>query len=174
MLFVGFIAVFASAWCVFSKFTEDIKREKEEYSAIVALLLHIRGALSSGGGRLCDILRGFESAPLEDNGLLGVLRANNVGGLNDSKEFCETSRVFFRDNLSEIHLSVDEEDAKRLLTYLRGYGKSYLEEEKKKLSEITEHFSSVEKRFSEKSEKDIKAARTVFVFAFVGAFILLI
>ena len=54
MLFVGFIAVFASAWCVFSKFTEDIKREKEEYSAIVALLLHIRGALSSGGGRLCD------------------------------------------------------------------------------------------------------------------------
>ena len=174
MLLVGFIAVFLSALFVFLKFIGGLDKKKDEYSAIVALLLHIRGALFSGGGRLCDILRGFESKPLEDNGLLRVLRADNVKSVNDNAELRETSQAFFRENLSGICLSVDENDAKKLIVYLEGYGKTYLEEEKKKLSEITDHFCSVEKKFSEKSEKDIKAAWALFAFAFVGAFIFLI
>lgn len=173
VIFVGLIAVFASVYLLVSSSVNGIKRKKEEYCAVVALLLYIRGALSSGGGRLCDMVRKFSSEPLEENGLLAVLRSDSVGNSRDSNE-PETSRAFFRNNLDKVRFLVDDEDAKKLVRYLRGYGKSYIEEERKKLSEITDYFITREKSFSEKSERDIKTSWIVFAFAFVGAFILLI
>lgn len=172
MLFIGFVALFASVYYAVMSLTEGMGRKRAEYSAISALLLHIRAGLSSGGGRLCDILRTFKSKPLEENGLLAVLAADVVK--NENGEIGKASGGFFRDNLYRIRFLIDETDAKKLLSYLEGYGKSYIEEEKKKLSEITCYFSEREKSFSEKSEKDTKAIWTVFVFLFVGAFILLI
>ena len=174
MLFIGFIAVFVSVYCTVSRTVDGIKRKRAEYSAIVALLVHIRAALSSGGGSLCGILRGFKSKPLLDNGLLGVLAADAVGSGNGNAVFRENGSCFFRDNLSGLRFVIDESDAKKLISYFEGYGKSCLEEEKRKLSEITDHFSAVEKSFCEKSERDVRAAWIVFAFSFIGAFILLI
>ena len=86
VIFVGLIAVFASVYLLVSSSVNGIKRKKEEYCAVVALLLYIRGALSSEGGRLCDMVRKFSSEPLEENGLLAVLRSDSVGNSRDSNE----------------------------------------------------------------------------------------
>ena len=172
MLF-GLIALFASGYCFVSRTVLAMNKKRDEYSAVVALLLHIRAKLSSGGGSLYAILRGFESEPLSKNGLLGVLRADAVGNV-ESSGTCEKNQSFFRDNLSKIRFVIEKDDAKKLLGYLESYGKCYIEEERRKLSEITDHFMQKEKWFCEKNEKDIKALWIVFTFLFVGVLIFLI
>lgn len=169
MILIGFAALAASAYYLLSRGIEASRRRCEEYTSVLALLLHMRGALSSGGGRLCDIVRGFESDALENSGLLSVLRADCTGDASDGAR-----GGFFRDNLSRVRFRMDPEDSQRLLDYLRGYGKCYAGEERRRLDEIIECFRAREKCVADKSEKDIKAARAVFAFAFVGIFILLL
>ena len=168
MIFFGLILVGGAAYYLLSQHISERRAKAEEYTATLRLLKHIRGALSSGGGRLCDILHGFASKPLSDNRLLHVLCTDEVRGAEGS------GAVFFRDSLQDISFLIDAADAKRLVAYFEDFGKGYIEEEKRRLSEITEYFSLREKEFIEKSEKDIKAARIIFAFAFVGAFILLL
>ncbi len=163
------MAVALSAWYFVSSSVSRIRERKEEYSAICALLLHIRGEISSGGGRLCDIIRGFRSEPLEKNGLLTCLRADPVSSGDGSSD-----NTFFRDKLFAVLFIIDKEDAEKLKSYLSSFGKSYLEEEKKKLGEISEYFLKKENDVVVKSEKNIKAAWTLFVFFFIGALILII
>lgn len=168
MIFFGLILVGGAAYYLLSQHISGRRAKAEEYTETLRLLKHIRCALSSGGGRLCDILHGFDSKPLSDNRLLLVLRADEMRGNGGADP------VFFREGLRDIELLVDRDDAERLVAYFENFGRGYIEEEKRRLTEITEYFSVREKVFIEKSEKDIKAARIIFAFAFVGAFILLL
>ena len=61
-----------------------------------------------------------------------------------------------------------------MIFYIEGFGKNYLEEEKKKLNEIIDFFKGREKNVSEKGEKSIKVTMILFAFFFIGAFILLL
>lgn len=169
MILAGFAALAASAYYLLLRWIEASRKRVDEYNGVLALLLHMRGTLSSGGGRLCDMVRDFESVALDENGLLEVLRADCVGDSTDA-----VSGGFFRDNLSRVRFCIDFEDSQRLLDYLRVYGKCYTGEERRKLDEIVEHFRDRNKCASEKSDRNIKAARTVFAFVFVGVFILLL
>ena len=161
----------AAAYMLLLQSFSQLKKKEEEYSAIVALLGHMRGKLASGGGRLCDILHGFASRALEDNGLLAVLKND---GIRNSPGGNVARNCFFRDSIGKIEFRIDKRDAEKLTAYFESYGKSYIEEEKRKLDEITDYFCGKEKSFSEKTEKDIKARQAVFAFAFVGLFIALL
>ena len=171
MMYLGLIAAALSAGYFVTSYVRRISARKEEYSAICTLLLHIRGKIYSGGGRLCDIMRGFYSEPLEKNGLLPCLREDPVSS-GDGEVTVNNS--FFRDKLSDVFFLVDELDAEKLKSYLSSFGKSYLEEEKKKLGEVSEYFGKKESDVVVKSERNIKTAWTLFAFFFIGALILII
>lgn len=173
MLYFGLITVGSAVFYLISAAVSSIRHKKDEYDAICALLLHIRGALSSGGGTLSEITRGFKSDTLSKNGLLECL-GTDIGVLNGNSESYKGKSTFFRDRLSDISFSIDKSDADKLILYLESFGKSYLEEEKRKLTEIFEHFRSKSAAVAEKSEKNIKVIWILFVFCFVAVFIFLL
>lgn len=173
MLYVGLIFAGIAVWYYISEAVRSIRWKSDEYSDVCAFLLHVRGALSSGGGTLCEITKGFSSEILEKNNFLPCLRADSAS-LHRERAKSTEENAFFRDKLSKITFALDKEDAQRLIFYIEGFGKNYLEEEKKKLNEIIDFFKGREKDVSEKGEKSIKVTMILFVFFFIGAFILLL
>ena len=147
-----------------------IRERKEEYLAVCSLLLHIRGKLASGGGALCEILRDFRSDILDKNGTLACLGAN--GALPPSAHGADSG--FFRDKLSYVTFLHEREDSDKLASYFANFGRSYIDEERKKLDEVIGYFEKKAASVSERSEKDIKTTMILFAFFFVGAFILIL
>ncbi len=173
MLYFGLIAVGAAVWYLISAYVGLLRDKEKEYNEICELLMHIRGALSSGGGTLSRIIRSFKSDTLLKNGLLNCLGLD-ISVVNESSETNRAKDAFFRDKLYDVNFIIEKSDADKLISYLKKFGKSYLEEEKQKLTEITEYFRIKACAFSEKSDKNIKVTRILFAFCFIAAFILLL
>ena len=172
MLYLGLFALGIASFYFVSCTVSAMREVEEEYRAVYAMLLHIRGALSSGGGALCEIIKSFRSDVLEKRRMISCLASDPM-----DKSFFERNAseyAFFRDKLSDIDLMMDKTDSEKLIKYLSSYGKNYLEEEKKKLDEIIAYFASRSDTVAEKNEKNIKVIRTMFAFFYVGIVILLV
>lgn len=167
MLYLGLIICLISAGFFAYGRICAIKARCDEYSAVCALLLHIRGKLASGGGALCEILRDFRSDRLEGNGTLRLL------GRGDAAAAFLNGEPLFRDKLSLSHLLCDKGDSEKLSEYFSLFGKSYIDEERKKLDGIIGYFEKRTASVTEKGEKDIKVTMVLFAFFSVGAFILI-
>ena len=159
MLYLGLIISFVSALIFVGGRVRHIREESEAYSAVCAMLLHIRGKLSSGGGSLPSILADFRS---------------NAPRVREAVDLLRGSGGFFRDRILETEFLAETEDSEKLRSYFLGFGRSYIGEEMKKLDAVIAYFEKRALSVSETSAKDIKVTLTLFAFFFVSAFILIL
>lgn len=164
MIYLGFVLIavsvgfFVSSWCA------AMRRSGNEYSAVLELLVYIRGALVAERRTPSEAIASFARS---DNGryVPWLFELQDGERVNS---FLRERRLFAVESL------LSQDDKKALCDFFADFGKSCADEEGLRLDRIIALF---EKRVNEKrasTENNVKSIWVLFITAALGLLILLI
>ena len=182
MLTLGFLlTALAAAFVILDK-NARTRREAEEYSALLALLVFFKGGLAAARRTPSELFAGFHER--EDSAALpwlahlfesGSGASDGSGTCADFNDVGERVALFMRERgilTAETQLSA--EDKERVASLFYDFGRPAADEEINRLDGEIAHFSEREREVRERCDKSVKVSWLLFVTVCAGALLIIL
>lgn len=194
MLYLGFLLLSFAAGLLLYEKTLKIKRERDEYLAVLSLLVYFKGGIASARRTPAELFFEFskrnEAAALPwlsqifeggkepcDAPFCKIASDGEVSGTSPAEIGNSGERVtsFMREKgLLSAETLLSETDKKRLCELFCGLGKHTAETEAERLEAEITHFSKTAEEKKSTAEKSIKAHWLLFLTVALGIFIVIL
>ena len=181
MLTLGFLlTALAAAFVIFDK-NARTRREAEEYSALLALLVCFKGGLAAARRTPSELFAGFHER--EDSAALPWLAhlfepsmaSDGSGTCADFNDVGERVALFMRErSILTAETQLSAEDKERVASLFYDFGRHAADEEINRLDGEIAHFSEREGKVRERCDKSVKVSWLLFVTVCAGALLIIL
>ena len=164
MLYLGFLLISLAAGLMLYEKTERMKRERDEYFAVLSLLLYFKGGIAAERHTPAELFIGFS----KKDEARAIPWLSSLDGGDRVTSFMRERRI-----LSAVTLLSDA-DKKRLSELFSELGMHTASEEGERLGGEIARFSAIAEEKKVSCEKSIKAYWLLFLTVTLGIFIIIL
>lgn len=162
MLYLEFLLLSLCAGFLLYEKTVSLKRQEDEYSAVLSLLIYIKGGLASERLTPAQMIASFSERS----------EAQNIPWLS---QMLESTTSFMRDRrLLSCESRLLSGDKERIASFFADFGKSIAEEESKRLDTQIASLTKKSAELSLSFEKNSRAWWILFTTAVLGLLIIIL